>query len=132
MTKTTEEPTRARKSIDELTDTIERSGEKVVKQLNSTFLTCISASTEIFVGAVQFASDFAEAGAERFSPGKASRKEKDESSTPLARIVKSQKETLAEAVRTHQNALKQSMDITEGSVDRIIEKTKAASTTAAE
>lgn len=112
---------RKRKSVQELFDAVERSGEKFAEQLNSSVLTLAESGSDIFVASVRLLTDIAEAGAERLSSiGAAGLQSSSEPTTPTARIINAQKETLAQAVRIHSQAIKQVAEMAQGSVDRIV------------
>jgi hypothetical protein len=127
MAQTTDETTRVRKSMNELADTFERSGEKLTNQLNSAFLAWVQAGSEMLVSSVKLATDIAETGAERILSGLQCRPSEsmtaEETSTPSGRMMKGQRDTLAEAVRIHTQALKSSVNIAQSAVDRLVDKT---------
>lgn len=109
-----------RKSVQELVDVLEKSGEKLADQWSSSVLTIAKTSSDVFVAGVQLLTDIFETGVERLgsvNPA-AAKQSSAEGMTTASRIVDSQKEILAAAVRIHTQAIKQIADIAQGSLDR--------------
>jgi hypothetical protein len=140
MPMTTDETSRTRKSINELADTFERSGEKLSNQLNSAFLAWVEAGTDVMVSAVRLAADIAEAGAERLTDGILHRTSQPMGATstaadptsPTSRMMKAQRDTLAQAVRLHTQALKSSVNVAQSAADRLVDRTEQATAQATE
>lgn len=125
------EKTGTRKSIDELTDVLGRSSEKIFNQANSALLELTKAGSDVFVGAVKIAANAAEAGADVLTRAMPKIGEGSTAKSRSARMANEYRDTVVEAVRVYSLALKQSVDVAQQSVDRIAQKSKCADTSAA-
>lgn len=138
-TGTQEDAARRRKSVEELLDAVERSGERFSSQLDSSILTVAEAGSEVFLATVRLITDLAEASAQRLSDltlcgrqpaASAMGAAPSETASRSSRIMTAHKDTLSAVIRINNRAVRQALDVAQDSSDRIAEgETRATAST---
>ena len=109
-----------RKSVEELGDTISRSGEKLVDDLGSSLVAWAEAGGDIALGALKIAVQAAETGADKI---KEQTDEVETQDTPLsgpARLLNSYTDTMKDVVRVHVNTASEAVNLVEDALDRVL------------
>lgn len=117
----TEDPAteRKRRSIDELSDSIERSGERLANDLSSSLLAWTEAGTDVFLSGVRAVAHTLEAGvrnldSRRCAPGE------EGARTTGQRILDTHRDALIEATRIQADAIGRAAEIAQSSVERAL------------
>ena len=118
-----DEATGKRKSH-ELIDAVESSTERFSHQVDSSVLSLVDAGGAVFTAGVRLMADVAEAAVGFIAPERFLATESpEENPNRVSRILNAHKDTIAEAVRIHNRAMKQAVKIAQDSADRIADRT---------